>query len=187
MHKLLLFICLLFSVAGHAKTETQEKVKVLNLMKKYTELISCSNTFGENDLNRKTTIKDVFTIERDKETGSRTYFVWWGGAAPCSLANTGFSSYISSVYRESKELPFNVTSDFAFGEDLNINSRFIESVTQLSTEKFKIISWDYADNKYGGVDGGMHFPANKFEYIIEYDTNSFGWIITRQRLLEQRN
>lgn len=74
MHKLLLFICLLFSVAGHAKTETQEKVKVLNLMKKYTKLISCSNTFGENDSNRKTTIKDVFAIERDKETGSRTYF-----------------------------------------------------------------------------------------------------------------
>ena len=48
----------------------------------------------------------------------------------------------------------------------------------------EIVSWNYADDIYGGKDGGNNFPANKFKYTLALDEES-GWKVIKQVLLEQ--
>lgn len=90
---------------------------------------------------------------------------------------------MSVVGRYSDQRPFVVLDNSAFG-DININFRFIESVKQINRNKFEIISYNYADQKYGGRDGGNNFPANTFKYTVELN-NFDNWEITHQALLEQ--
>ena len=46
------------------------------------------------------------------------------------------------------------------------------------------VSYDYADDKFGGVDSGNMGPANKFRYTVSLVEDE-GWKITKQVLLEQ--
>lgn len=54
----------------------------------------------------------------------------------------------------------------------------------LQPKTLEIISWNYADDKYGGKDGGNNFPANKFKYIVKQDDN-YQWKVINQTLIKQ--
>lgn len=73
---------------------------------------------------------------------------------------------MSVVGRYSDQRPFVVQDNSAFG-DIDINFRFIESVNQINLNKFEIISYNYADQKYGVGNGGNNFPTNKFKYTVD--------------------
>lgn len=170
---------------SYALTENQEKLQVLNVVKKYAEVTACMTTF-EKDTEKKTTIKDIFTIDRDPSLGSSSYFIFWGGDIGCNGGSGTWSSIISEVGRVSASRAFLVQNDDALGTDIyeKINLRFIESVKQISPQNFEIISWNYADDKYGGKDGGNNFPANKFKYIVKKDDN-YQWKVVSQTLIKQ--
>ena len=183
---------LLFSILNilaiknsHALTESQEKVQALNVMKKYAEATACMTTFEKGE-ERLTTIKDVFTIDRDPSLGSSSYFILWGGDRGCQGGSGTYSAILSEVSRFSESRPFLVQNDDALGTDIyeNINFRFIESVKMLQPKTLEIISWNYADDKYGGKDGGNNFPANKFKYIVKQDDN-YQWKVINQTLIKQ--
>ena len=170
---------------SHALTESQEKVQALNVMKKYAEATACMTTFEKGE-ERLTTIKDVFTIDRDPSLGSSSYFILWGGDRGCQGGSGTYSAILSEVSRFSESRPFLVQNDDALGTDIyeNINFRFIESVKMLQPKTLEIISWNYADDKYGGKDGGNNFPANKFKYIVKQDDN-YQWKVINQTLIKQ--
>ncbi|WHP04901.1 hypothetical protein QLH32_12720 [Acinetobacter corruptisaponis] len=183
---------LLFSILNilaiknsHALTESQEKVQALNVMKKYAEATACMTTFEKGE-ERLTTIKDVFTIDRDPSLGSSSYFILWGGDQGCNGGSGTWSSIISEVSRFSENRPFLVQNLDALGTDIyeTINFRFIESVKKPQPKTLEIISWNYADDKYGGKDGGNNFPANKFKYIVKQD-NENEWKVISQTLIKQ--
>ena len=67
-----------------------------------------------------------------------------------------------------------------------INYRFIDSIKQISPEKFEIVAGAYADDKFGGKDGGNNFPANTIKYTLQNIQGS-GWQITNQKLIKQNN
>ncbi|MEF9956611.1 MAG: hypothetical protein RR767_05385, partial [Acinetobacter sp.] len=48
----------------YALTESQEKIQVLNVIKKYAEVTACMTTF-DKDSEERTTLKDVYTIDRE--------------------------------------------------------------------------------------------------------------------------
>lgn len=183
---------LLFSILNivamknsYALTENQEKVQVLNVIKKYSEVTACMTTFEKNT-ERKTTIKDVFTIDRDPSLGSSSYFILWGGDKGCNGGSGTYSVIFSEVSRFSESRPFLVQNDDALGTDIyeNINFRFIESVKMPQPKTLEIISWNYADDKYGGKDGGNNFPANKFKYVVKQNDNG-QWKVVKQTLIKQ--
>ena len=66
-----------------------------------------------------------------------------------------------------------------------INSRFIQSVKLITPKTMEIVAWNYANEKYGGKDGGNNFPANKFKYTINYDDSENSWKVSNQVLLKQ--
>jgi len=127
----------------------------------------------EKDTEKKRQIKDIFKIDRDPSLGSSSYFIFWGGDIGCNGGSGTWSSIISEVGRVSASRPFLVQNDDALGTDIyeKINLRFIESVKQISPQNFEIISWNYADDKYGGKDVGNNLPANKFKYNVKKDDN----------------
>ncbi|MEG1022737.1 MAG: hypothetical protein RSE50_14665, partial [Myroides sp.] len=95
--------------------------------------------------------------------------------------------------RFSPNRPLLVTTNDAFGDNneafwntdkASINYRFIQSMKEVSPSEFEIVSYDYADDKFGGVDQGNMGPANKFSYTVSLVENE-GWKITKQVLLEQ--
>lgn len=183
---------LLFSILNiiamknsYALTENQEKVQVLNVIKKYSEVTACMTTF-EKDSEIRTTMKDVFTIDRDLSSGISSYFILWGGDRGCQGGSGTYLAILSEVSRFSESRPFLVQNDDALGTDIyeNINFRFIESVKMLQPKTLEIISWNYADDKYGGKDGGNNFPANKFKYIVKQDDN-YQWKVINQTLIKQ--
>ena len=169
-----------------ATPKSAEKHQVFNVMKKYAEAVSCGHTFdGISDFER-TTIDNVYLISNDSDTGNTVYFVLWGGDVGCNIGSATTSYYMSEVSRYSKSRPFLMQNEYAFGNDININFRFIQSVKQIKGDQFEIISWNYADEKYGGSDGGTNFPANKFKYTVT-NVGDGEWKITHQVLLEQNN
>ena len=185
-HILLFSILIILAIKNsHALTESQENVQALNVMKKYAEATACMTTFEKGE-ERLTTIKDVFTIDRDPSLGSSSYFILWGGDRGCQGGSGTYSAILSEVSRFSESRPFLVQNDDALGTDIyeNINFRFIESVKMLQPKTLEIISWNYADDKYGGKDGGNNFPANKFKYIVKQD-NENEWKVINQTLIKQ--
>ena len=168
------------------QSQNAEKAQVLQLIKKHVEVSACTTTLDKNNYpQHMTDIDDVYQIERDKKRGSVTYFVLWGGDMGCDGGSGTWSYHVSTVEKQSSYKPFMVINDRAFGSALSadINFRFLESMKQLSADTFEIISWNYADDKYGGKDAGNNFPANKFKYTVQYQKGQ--WQVSKQVLLEQ--
>ena len=165
-------------------TVEYEKKQVFDVMKKYVEATSCWHSFDKSSEFRKTTLKDVYLINSDKEIGFSEYFVLWGGDKGCNGGSGTMSFFMSEVSKYSNSRPFVVQTDNAFGDNIDINFRFIDSVKQISPDHFEIISWNYADERYGGKDRGNNFPANKFKYTVKMIMGE-GWQVTNQVLLEQ--
>ena len=167
-----------------AASEASEKSQVLSVMKKYAEATSCWHSFDSKSDFNKTTLKDVYPIYSDNETGIREYYVFWGGDKGCNGGSGTMSFFMSEVSKWSDSRPFLVQNDAAFGEDIGINFRFIDSVKQISKDHFEIVAGSYADEKYGGKDQGNNFPANTFRYSVKHVMGE-GWNVTNQVLLKQ--
>ena len=177
------FTCMsLLFCNAYAATEAKEKIQVLNVIKKFTESVSCGT--------QPISLKDIYTVERDIKYGISTYYVLWFGNVGCDTGTASESSYVTKVHRYSENRPFTVyaahrdSSIYAFGDDIGINYRFIQNVKKINSKQFEIVSWEHANDKWGGKDGGSNFPANKFKYTLE-KVGYEGWKITNQVLLEQ--
>jgi len=178
---------LVLSPCINASTEIEDKQKILNMVKQYSGLVSCMSSFEKDPENgRPTTIKDVTTVKYDKENNEYVFYVLWGGDMGCLGGSGTISSFVTEVARYGGDWkPYTIQSNYAFGDDIDINYKYIESIKKINANKFEVISWNHADSKYGGVDGGNNFPANKFKYTVEQE-NFEPWKITHQALLEQR-
>ena len=185
MKSFILFL-LISAFSMLANANNSEKQIVYEKVKQYANLVSCYNSFNANlDLGTevKTGLSDVFLVEKEPE--HIEYYVFWEGDMGCSGGNGSVSSFITNIWKNPKShKDFYIIGNDAFGADLDLNYRFIEKIYQISKDEFKIISWDYADEKYGGIDGGQNFPANKFEYTLKLQKR-IGWQVTKKRLLEQ--
>lgn len=176
-----------------ASTIQQEKQQVLAVAKKYAESTACATTFDKDTpAQERTNLQDVFLDSRDTELGEATYYVLWGGDIGCLGGSGTFYMMLSVVSRWSDYRPFLVTTASIFDqEDLGgteagqINSRFIESVAMVQPNVIEVVSWNFADTKYGGKDEDGTIPANKFRYIMRFDTQNGKWKVVQQTLLEQ--
>lgn len=170
-------------------SESTERAQVMKTMTNYISSVACED--------EKLDPKNIFTIDRDIDSGIGTYYVLWTGDKGCMGGSGTISSYVSEVSRYSNNRPFLVMNDDAFNNEKNwkydsednvisagINFRFIESIKKINSDSFSIIAWNYADDKFGGKDGGNNFPANRFKYTLK-KLEGTGWVITNQVLLEQ--
>lgn len=174
-----------FSTLSSA-SEVEDKSKIFNIMKTYSSLVACMTSFENNpENNQPTTVKDIHTVEYNPEDRAFVFYVLWGGDMGCAGGSGTMSSYVTEVARYGGDWkPYTIQSDYAFGENVGINYKYIESIKKISNSHFEVISWDYADAKFGGVDGGSNFPANKFKYTLE-QSEFEPWKITKKVLLEQ--
>jgi hypothetical protein len=187
----ILFTVMGINVAAMAGTELQEKQEVLKVIKKYAESTACETTFEKSDSpdTHVTSLRDVFTIERDADVGSR-YFVFWSGDVGCAGGSGTYSSYLSEVSRISDTRPFLVMAQDVLGDNIQgtkagqINTRFTKSIKKLTNGNLEIISWNYADKKFGGRDMGNQ-PVNKFKYTLAFDQKNDKWNVVNQILLER--
>ncbi len=188
MYKLFILLTgLLFSVSySYASTELQDKQKILEMMKQYSGLVSCMSSFSNDPENKDpTTIKDIQTVEYDPKQSTFVFYVLWSGDHGCGGGSGSMSSFVTEIAKYGDWKPYTIQTDYAFGENIGFNYVYIESIKKINTNKYEVISWDYADSKYGGEDGGSNFPANKFRYTLERERFE-PWKITHQALLEQR-
>ncbi len=187
MKKLLLIAFLLICTHSKASTEVVDRQQVFKIMNDYTKLTSCMTSFEKEPENGiPTTLSDVYTVEYDKEDNSYVFYVLWSGDKGCAGGSGTMSSFITEVARYGGAWkPYTVQTDYAFGENVGVNYGYIESIKKINSHKFELIGWDHADSKYGGVDGGSNFPANKFKYTLERERFE-PWKVTHQALLEQR-
>ncbi|WP_312971080.1 hypothetical protein [Acinetobacter gerneri] len=169
-------------------SEEQDRLSVFQIMKTYTKAVSCVNSLNEMPDNGKpTTVKDVITVEYNEADESLVFYVVWSGDMGCRAGSGTLSSYVTEVakYGGKNWKPYTIQTDYAFGDNIGLNYKYIESVKKINSSKFEVISWDYADAKFGGEDGGSNFPANKFKYTIER-AKFEPWKISHQALLEQK-
>lgn len=171
-------------------SEQTERTQVLKTINNYMGSVACATS--------KIKSKDIFKIDSDEESGIATYYVFWVGDKGCQGGSGTMSFFVSEVARYSNSRPFLVISDDAFGDNnekvwsgadtskATINYRFIDSVKQITPNKFEIVAGAYADETYGGKDGGNNFPANTIKYTLQ-NVQSEGWQITNQTLLKQNN
>lgn len=168
-------------------SEIEDKQNIYNMMREYTKLVSCMNSFEKEPENGKpTTLKDVQTVEYNKKDNSYVFYILWSGDLGCQGGSGTLSSYVTEIAKYGGDwTPYTVQTDYAFGDDIGLNYKYIQSINKINSLKFEVISWNYADTKFGGEDGGSNFPANKFKYTIERSKFE-PWKITNQALLEQR-
>lgn len=166
-------------------SELQDKQIIMKLMNNYINAVACATS--KVQINN---IVSIFPPEEDY-TGS-TYYVLWSVDKGCEGGSGTMSSYISEVSRYSSSRPFLVNTDDALGDNNEkswtngtsfTNYRFIESIKN-KNNSLEVISWNYADDKFGGKDGGNNFPANKFRYTLK-NVDGEGWKLVDQVLLEQ--
>lgn len=166
------------AIAGqaYAESELEEKVKVLSVMKKYSEAVACGTTF-EVEESLEPFLKDTYTVSYDPDYGS-TYYVLWGGDVGCNGGSGTHSYYISEVGRYSDSRPFLVLNDNAFGElfSLGINSRFIESVKMVGSRHFVVVSSEFSEGD------ANNFPSLKYQYALKYQGAE--WKVTDKKLLK---
>lgn len=185
--KKILFLILLICSTSKASTETQDRQQIFEIMNDYTRVVSCMSSFEkEPEGGRPTRLNDIITVEYNNEDQSFVYYVLWSGDMGCAGGSGTMSSFVTEVARYGGDWkPYTIQTDYAFGEDVGINYGYIESIKKINSHKFEVVAWDFADSKYGGVDGGSNFPANKFKYTLEHERFK-PWKITHQALLEQR-
>jgi hypothetical protein len=176
-----LLLTMLISFIGQAiaETELEEKVKVLNVLKKYSETVACGTSFEEQD-SLESFLKDVHTIERNTENeGASIYYALWQGDKGCRGGSGTTFFYISEVSRDLSHRPFLVVSDEAFGDEFEkkVNPRFIESVKKINPDHFIVISSEFAEND------ANNFPSKKYQYILQ--RQNWVWKITSRKLLEK--
>lgn len=187
MNKLIFssLVFLYLPLTAQAATEIEEKRQVLKMMKQYAPLVSCEGSFAvsskqqDNEL-----LKEIHTVEKDKNMA--VYYVLWRADMGCGGGSGSMSGFVTEVSKYGDWKPLVIQDNYAFGKDVGINYVFMESIKKITPLKFEIIAWDYADEKYGGKDQGMNFPANKFRYTLEREQFE-PWKITNQALLEQNN
>ena len=169
-----LFLCLNASAQG--KTEVDEKLDVISLVRKYSETVACMSHFEEEKSDRKF-LNNVYPIERDKEIGIATYYMLWDGDIGCN-GGSGTSSYIvSEVGKYSDSRPLLVRNDNAFGDSVTqkINFRFIKKIQQISSTKFFITSAEHQDKD------ANNFPSQSYRYQVDLVKNQ--WKVTSRESL----
>ena len=75
-------------------------------------------SFFDKDSEERTTLKDVYTIDREPSLGGATYFILWGGDKGCYGGSGTYSAIISEVSRVAGSRPFLVQNDDALGKDI---------------------------------------------------------------------
>lgn len=175
MKGFLLLITLLFAIQVHAGNESQEKIAVLNVIKNYSGAVACSTNFEDGD-SLDSYLKNVYTIDRDDESGFATYYVLWSGDMGCMGGSGTYRYFISELSRHTNTRPFLVQNNEAFGLDIEnkINFRFIESVTKINSNHFSIVSSEFADGD------SNNFPSLKYKYTIK----SGPWRVTNKTLIK---
>ncbi len=157
-----------------------EKIAALTVLKKYSETVSCGSSFEEEKSVRKF-LKNVYTIERDVEMGSATYFILWDGDIGCNGGSATHSFIITEVSRFTESRPLLVQNNDAFGEEFSksVNLRFIEKIQQINSNKFVVISSEHVN------DDANNFPSKKYQYTVEKIKHQ--WKITDKKYLGKNN
>lgn len=164
---------------AQSKTEVDEKIEALKVLRKYSETVSCESSF-EKEKSAQKLLKNVYTIDFDPEMGFSTFFILWDGDVGCNGGTGTHSFIISEVSRYSNSRPILVQNNDAFGEDVskNINQRFIEKIQQINRNKFIIMSSDFAD------DDSNNFPSKKYQYTV--DLINYKWKVTNKKYIGKK-
>lgn len=195
---LCLLMSLVLSVGAHANSE---KSIVLAKMKSYADLVACEHSFGQNSLGKKTTLNDVFLVDRhiDEDfslNDNTVYYVFWYGDMGCSGGNMSPSYFVTKVFQNGYADKFLVDDDhFAFGGNMMggwldenevgvLNYSYIENIQQRSQDKFVVTAWEYIKiGEYDGVYDKYVYTFNK-DY---YEGNWYGgWDLVDKKRLERR-
>ncbi len=170
------------SYAAQAKPISQEKKIVLKQASNFAQAVACYTTF-EADSEYKTTVKDIYLIEKYPEYAE--YFVFWSGDWGCAGGSGTYRSYLTSFSKLTENRPFIVDQQDILS-DINadgylVNDRFIEDVN-FENGKFIITGSDFSNE---GDDGGNNFPANRYKYTLaKVDSNDESkWVLLDKKLL----
>ena len=184
-----LFVLSTISYSAIAKPPIQEKYDVLKQASNYAQSIACITTFAEDTEEDKTTVKDIFLVEKamdfeEKNEIGTKYIVSWGGDASCAGGSGTYSNYLTSFSRYTETRPFLVEQQDIL-EDINkdkyqINTRFIQDV-EFYNGVLLITSSDYSDDD---SDGGNNFPRYQYRYTLVYDADDYKWKLANKELIK---
>lgn len=165
-----------FNTKAQETSDINEKLSVISLVRKYSETVSCGSHFEKEKYDRKF-LNNVYTIEKDTEIGSATYFILWDGDIGCNGGSATHGYIVSEIGRYSESRPLLVLNDNAFGDEVSekINFRFIEKIQQISPAKFFITSVEHQ-----GQDAN-NFPSQVYRYQVELINHQ--WKITSKEHL----
>lgn len=175
------------SYSAQAKPISQEKKEVLKQASNFAQAVACSTTFANDAEDYKTTVKDVYLIEKYPEYAE--YFVFWSGDWGCAGGSGTYRSYLTSFSKLTENRPFIVDQQDILS-DINadgylVNDRFIEDV-KFENGKFLITGSDFSNE---GDDGGNNFPANRYKYTLALDKNSddYKWKLIDKKFMGKTN
>lgn len=184
-----LFIISTVSYSAVAKPSVQEKNDVLKQASSYAQSIACTTTFEKDSDGYKTTTKDVFLIEKEKDLAGKNeigtkYIVFWGGDAGCAGGSGTYSNYLTSFSRDNGKRPFLVEQQDIL-DDVNedkyqINARFIQNV-DFYNGVLLVTSSDYSDDD---TDGGNNFPRYQYRYTLVFDQDTYKWKLANKKLIK---
>lgn len=177
-------LLLILPLIAHSKTETEEKLQALQLLKKYTETVACYTTFdAEKDMRK--LLKNVITIEIDQTPyhERHIFYILWNGNIGCTDGNSLNTYKISEVSKyngppKNEKASYILTNQNPLGDDLDnkVNSNFIEEIKLINKETIAIISFEQAP------DDSRNSASKKYQYIFKYD--GFEWKMTNRKFIK---
>lgn len=161
--------------------------QVFKVAKMHAKISACSTSFDENENGEvSSTTEDIFLIEDDGVFS--TYYVSWDGDLGCG-GGSGAYSHIFTVIQKAigAQYGYIVINDDAFNVNQKkesegfFNPRFVESVKQISMDKFEIISSDY-DSPQCNDAGSTSAASAKYKYLIAKD-NGIDWVLEQKQFI----
>ncbi len=167
-----------------------EKQAVYETIKAYANLTACNHSFDQNAIDIKTTTQDIFFIDtefnEDMDATKTTYYVLWYGDMACQGARLSSRYYVTEVVKQPYRLDRFLVMDnhAAFGDEGELISyNYIDSVRQLSDDRFVIDAWEY---------NAQQDNYNKYRHTITkryYDNghwDGYSWQLSGKKWLERQ-
>jgi len=155
-----------------AQSNINDTVKVVSIMKKYAETVSCGYDIQP---------KNVVNMTHSQDIDNPIYYVLWQGDIGCSGGSGTTSMEITSVEKNRLMDSGYIVSVYPVLDEnvyYELNPRFIESLKKISDDQIQVITWLPVN------DGELNYPSKKVKFILKRTERNAPWRIINRTLIQ---
>jgi len=173
--KILTIFALFQCLPAFAQSNINDTVKIVSIMKKYAETVSCGYDIQP---------KNVVNMTHSQNIDNPIYYVLWRGDIGCAGGSGTTSMEITSVEKNRLMDSGYIISVYPVLDEnvyYELNPRFIESLNKNSDDQIQVITWLPVN------DEELNYPSKKVKFTLKRTEQNAPWEIVNRTLIQIKN